>query len=68
MCLLTGAGRGSVFGDSPEYKGDSIQFSGKYFVLSLLGDVSPMRRSRPRLGRDKVWMKDKRRRPKDDDK
>ena len=57
VCLLTGAGRRSIFGDSPEYKGDSTQFFGKCFRLGLLGDVSVMRWSRTRLGRDKVGIR-----------
>ena len=47
------AGRGFVFGNSPEYKGDSVQNFKKFLLgVGLLGDSSPMRRSRLGLDRD----------------
>ena len=44
---------GSVFGNSPKYKGNSAQTLRKLCDQGLLGNFSPMRRSRPGLGRDK---------------
>ena len=52
VCLDCCAGGGSVFGNSPKYKGDSAQFFLKSPSVGLLGDMSPMHRSRPEWGRD----------------
>ena len=51
ICVVC-TGRGSVFGDSSKHKEDSAQFSGKCFVLGLLGDASPTYQSHPGLGHD----------------
>ena len=49
------AGRESLFGNSSKYKRDCPNFFRKIlFGVDLLGDLSPMRRSRLELGRDNV--------------
>ena len=54
VCVFC-ARKGSVFGNSPEYKGDSAKNFKKILLsVDLLGDSSPMCRSRLGLGRD-TW-------------
>ena len=54
VCLFFCAGRGSVFGISPEYKGVSTKIFKKILLgVGLLGDSSPMRWSWLELGHDK---------------
>ena len=49
VCVIC-AERESVFGNSPKYKENSTQFLRKMSSIGLLGDVSPMRQSLPRVG------------------
>ena len=48
-------GKGSIFGNSPEYKGDSTQILREILLsVGLLGDLSPMCRSWLGLGHDSL--------------
>ena len=46
--------RGSVFGNRPDYEGDSAQYSWKSVMLGLMGNLSSTHQSQPKLGRDRV--------------
>ena len=52
VCVSFVQGEDLYLGNSPEYMGDSAQIFMKLYDQGLLGDPSPMRRSRPGLGRD----------------
>ena len=46
MCILYLAGKDFAFGKLAQYRGNSVRFPVRNCMSGLLGDVSPMRRSR----------------------